>query len=597
METTPRIRALPKEISDKIAAGEVVERPLSIIKELMENAIDAGATSIVAEIRNGGKTYIRMTDNGCGIQPQDVELAFHRYATSKINSAEDLNAIETLGFRGEALASIAAVSRVELITRAAGEKAGVRAFAEGGMLRDITGIGAEEGTTIIVSDLFFNTPVRRKFLKTDSAESAMVIDYLSKMTLAYPDIRIRVINNGSILFSTQGKGDVYQNILTVYSRQTANGLLKVDAAGADCFRLRGYISRPDQSRTSRRHQIYFVNGRWVRSKLIDEAIREAYRDKLFEGRYPAAFLMLELSPAQLDVNIHPNKTEIRFLEESTVRGALVAALRQHLLSESAVPSMGDTARSAVPGDNESIQEGGGSQKVNINYISLTNEQDRYEQILSEHMETAAPEAFGETPTTEIQERFLFADLQILGVAFSAYILAQKESTLYLIDQHAAHERVLYEQLMEAIGRHDANSQMMLEPWIVEIPFYLKEAAQERLALLNDFGYHVQEFGPKEYIVKEIPAFMDPREAEAFLNSFLESEPGSSTRNAMEQERQRLIAKACKAAVKANDRLDALEIVSLLRSLDRAENPFSCPHGRPTFLRFEQKELEKMFLRK
>ncbi len=596
MEMMSRIRTLPKEISDKIAAGEVVERPLSIIKELMENAIDAGSTSIVAEIRNGGKSYIRMTDNGCGIQPEDVELAFHRYATSKIAAAEDLNAIETLGFRGEALSSIAAVSRIELITRGAGQKTGIRAFVEGGILRDVSGIGAEEGTTIIVSDLFFNTPVRRKFLKNDATESALVIDYLSKMTLAYPDIRIRVINNGSILFSTQGKGDVYQNILTVYSRQTANGLLRVDTASGDSFRLRGYISRSDQSRTNRKYQIFFVNGRWIRSKLIDEAIREAYSDKLFEGRYPAAFLMLELPPTQLDVNIHPNKTEIRFLDESAVRESLVNALRQRLIAESAAPTVVDPAKIKAPVGRPVTIEDAGSMPVDIKYVSLTNEKERYEQILSEHIETSSPEAIGSPAETENQERFCFSDLQILGVAFAAYILAQKESTLYLIDQHAAHERILYEQLLESSKRHDTDAQMMLEPWIVELPFYLKEAAQERLAILNDLGYHVQEFGPKEYIVKEIPASMDPRVAEAFLNSLLESEPGNA-RNSMEQERQRLITKACKAAVKANDRLDVQEIGSLLRSLDRTENPFSCPHGRPTLLRFEQKDLEKMFLRK
>lgn len=597
MKSIPRIRTLPKEISDKIAAGEVVERPLSIVKELLENAIDAGATAIAVEIRNGGKTYIRLTDNGCGISPEDVALVFHRYATSKIATEKDLDAIRTLGFRGEALASIAAVSKIELITKTANLKTGTRVTVEGGLLAGVTEIGAEEGTTLIVSDLFYNTPARKKFLKSDQTESAMIIDYLSKMALAYPSIRLRLINNGTILFSTQGKGDVYQNILTVYSKQTANGLLPVmESPHEESYHLSGYISRPDQSRANRRYQIYFVNGRWIKSKIIDEALRLAYADKLFEGRYPVAFLFLEVPPEKLDVNIHPNKTELRFLDEDSVLSYLVSSLRQNLLAGNAAPNIMDHVKKLNSESLKTQDSRSDDMQVDIKYLSLNEERDRYDRILSDSLDFGYTDSQKAATKQENHERFLFSDLQILGNAFSSYILAQKEDSLYVIDQHAAHERVLYEQLMDNAICHKTDSQMMIEPWVVEIPFYLRELASDRLTLLNGLGYHIREFGPREYIVKEIPMCMDAGEAEAFLHDVLNSEPGSG-RVEPELERKRLITQACKAAVKANDRLDVREIQSLLRALDGTENPFSCPHGRPTFLRFSQNDLEKMFLRK
>ena len=596
METIPRIQALAKEISDKIAAGEVVERPLSIVKELIENALDAGATAIVTEIRNGGKTYIRVTDNGCGIDARDAELVFHRYATSKITSAGDLTSIETLGFRGEALASIAAVSKVELITKTAGRKTGIKVLAEGGQIRKVSETGAEEGTTLIVTDLFFNTPVRKKFLKPDRTESALIIDYLSKVTLAYPGVQFRLISNGTILFSTRGSGDVYQNILTVYSKQTANGLLMVERDESP-YRLSGYVSRPDQSRSNRKHQIYFVNGRWIRSKMIDEALREAYADRLFEGRYPAAFLFLRIPPDQLDVNIHPNKTEIRFLDEPPVRDFLLRTLRQELVSEQAAATIPDLKREKTiflstpdqdPGDQDA--------QVDIKYISLTDEQERYERILSEASES---QAFGGTSASRQNPapiRFTFSDLEILGTVFASYIAAQGPDAMYLVDQHAAHERVLFEQFMASWGHRRADAQLLIRPWVLEIPVYLTEVAPLRLTLLREAGYDIHEFGPKEYIVKEVPAFMDAEEAEAFVHHILHLEPEAG-RSEPEQEKQRLIAAACKAAVKANDRLDVSEIRALFRSLDQTENPFSCPHGRPTFLRLSRGDIEKMFLRK
>ncbi|MCF0149842.1 MAG: DNA mismatch repair endonuclease MutL, partial [Firmicutes bacterium] len=328
------IKALPKEIADKIAAGEVVERPLSIVKELVENSVDAGARSITVEIRKGGKEYIRVSDDGKGIAPDQVELAFRRYATSKIESAEDLDRIQSLGFRGEALASIAAVCRVELTTKTHGARIGSRIVVTGGITEEKGDTACQEGTTIVVRDLFFNTPARRKFLKADNAESSLITDFISKMAIAYPGIRIRLINNGTILFSTMGKGDLKQAILTVYSPQLIKKLLPVNGSDGQ-YSVRAYISAPSESRTNRRYQIFFVNGRLVKSRMLEQAVSQAYSDKLFDGRYPCAFLFLQLPPESLDVNIHPTKTEIRFFEEETVKEFLINALRRALLDPQA----------------------------------------------------------------------------------------------------------------------------------------------------------------------------------------------------------------------------------------------------------------------
>ncbi|MDO4552385.1 MAG: DNA mismatch repair endonuclease MutL, partial [Bacillota bacterium] len=330
-----KIIQLAKEIADKIAAGEVVERPLSVVKELVENAVDAGASSIVVEIRNGGKTYIRVTDDGFGIPADELETAFLRHATSKIRSAEDLERIQTLGFRGEALASIAAVSRVEVVTKTADARLGMRVKFEGSQLTEKGEVGCPDGSTFVVTDLFYNTPARLKFMKKEAAESSLIIDFISKMALAYPHIRFRMINGDSVLFSTNGKGNLYQNILTIFSRDLADHLLSAEAE-KEGMTLQAWLSPPENSRSNRKYQIFFVNGRWVNSRLLEAAVKDAYAEKMPEGRHPVAFLFLEMDPARLDVNIHPNKKEVRFDHEGEVRVFISEALRRALHSQNAV---------------------------------------------------------------------------------------------------------------------------------------------------------------------------------------------------------------------------------------------------------------------
>ena len=623
------IRALPREISDKIAAGEVVERPVSIVKELIENAVDAGAGSITCEIRKGGKDYIRVTDNGCGIPSGEVELAFMRYATSKIATEDDLNAIGTLGFRGEALASIAAVSRTELITKPSDQTTGTRIRIGGGVCEEITEAACEDGTTIIVTDLFYNTPARRKFLKPDNSEASLITDYVSKMALAYPDIRFRLISNGTILYSTMGKGDLRAAILTLYSPQMVKGMVSIEGESASDGerKLAGFVSAPAYSRNNKRMQIFFVNGRWVKSKVMEDALEEAFSDKLFDGRHPAAFLFLEVDPRTVDVNIHPHKTEIKFYDEREVSDFMIRAIRSSLLKQEGVTEASSIARPvsreaetvyAKPyeslrsegSEDISIPEGASEYVsiVDINPLPETSYQGRTENLFARMREESdreqlqvqekiAPYGNKNTdPSGEAAEpRFLFSALTIIGEAFATYIIAKDEDHVYMIDQHAAHERILYEELLKIFNGADAPSQPILAPMLLQMGAVSKAAVTEKLMLLSTLGYRIEEFGMGDVIVKEIPSCMGLQEAEDFAIHILQQDTVKAAD--IQLKREELTSNACKAAVKGGDRLDMEEMKELFVRLDRCENPFSCPHGRPTLIRFSQSDLERQFKRK
>ena len=623
MTENPVIRQLPKETSDKIAAGEVVERPLSIVKELTENAIDAGADSITIEIRKGGKEYIRVTDNGCGIEKEQLELAFRRYATSKIYQDKDLYSIRTLGFRGEALASIAAVSRTEMLSKTRSARAGARISLIAGEKEEICDYACENGTTIVVRDLFFNIPARRKFLRADNSEASLITDYISKMALAYAAVRFRLINNGNILFATAGKGDIRSAIATVYGPAAAKNLIEIKSDPENTsFDLSGYISSPSDSLSTRRRQIFFVNGRWVRSKLIEQAVDDTFRDKLFDGRFPGAYLFLQISPQLLDVNIHPNKTDIRFMEEEQVKDYIYRKLRKALLVKEAAPQMSERFSSAVsqPGQKsiftipenriplsecrpekaaaaEYAEEN--EQKYKTFFGSLRAEKNDQLKIsavthsVSDETGCSVAENFGKPMQ---QERpFHFSDLRFIGQIFAAYLVAEDEKNVYFIDQHAAHERILFEKLIRDYNADTASSQLLLIPFLIETGAAVKLAAQERLDMLRRIGYAIEEFGPAEFVVKEIPSSLRMEEAEPFLHSVLEAE--MLNQSDLQQKRDYLISRACKSAIKANDHMNREEVMLLFRQLDQCENPFSCPHGRPTFVRLSDYDMERLFKRK
>lgn len=595
------IRILDKDVADKIAAGEVVDRPLSIVKELVENSIDAGASAITVEIKKGGKEYIRVTDDGCGIPENQVETAFLRHATSKISTAADIDAIETLGFRGEALASIAAVSRTEIITKIKDSKTGVHMIIEGSDIRTKEATGCPEGTTIVVHDLFYNTPARQKFMKSDAAESSAVIEFVSQMALAYPMLKMRMINNGTLLFSTNGKGDRYKNILTVFDKSIGEDLIPVRTS-IDYLDIEGYVSDPGKSRATRKYQIFFVNGRVIESKVIQRGISQAYSDKLFEGRHPIVFLFLKVRPDTVDVNIHPNKKEVRFDDESFIIETIRKAIREALFSKEAIPQLKNNDVFKIKPDERPKQAPYVRPQVFPEKIqtvkTVSEEQVDVKSLLSTLRERPEIDStLNDAPasyTVSTPAPFDFDNLKITGAIFGTYITAVDENCFYLIDQHAAHERIFYEKLLNQFHESEKHSQPIMLPIVIQSTLSSEKEAGWKDAL-NEMGFLVEDFGPKTFIVKEIPMFMGLEEAGDFLNDFMDNaHDGIYLDNKPAVEK--IIMKSCKSAVKAHDYLKDDEIEQLIKDLKNCENPFSCPHGRPTFIKMTQYEIEKMFKR-
>lgn len=607
------IRILDKSTADKIAAGEVVERPLSVVKELVENSIDAGAKKIAVEIKNGGKSYIRVTDDGCGIAADECEKAFMRHATSKIINAEDLNSISTLGFRGEALASIAAISRTELLTKTKESKTGSKLIIEGGQIIENTPVGCPDGTTMVIRDLFFNTPARLKFMRADSAESSSVIEFVTDIALAYPDIRIQMINNDKILFATNGRGNRGQTIATLTSSILADKLIPF-IYEEEGITVEGYVSGPGESRSSRKNQVFFVNGRVIDSKVIEKGINRAYSDRLFEGRFPICYLFITVSPERMDVNIHPNKRQVRFYDEdaiiNTVRKGIITALD----SEEAVPTIKEKAKPYNKIENKNDNPKEVRDAVDINSLLSNYEQTKESNktIFEQNtVETPKEKEIVETQeqikiavqdeiskpifTVTEPKRFDFSSLQIHGQFFGTYIQLSDEETIYFIDQHAAHERIFFEKLMNQFQSREKHRQPLLIPITFEVSHADKEREDLWLTVLEDMGFSLDEFGPLSYRVSEIPMFMSMSEAEDFLSDFTD---GIGTYEDIRDNKtlDKIATKACKAAVKANDYLSKEEIKQLITDLDKCNNPFSCPHGRPTFIKITKSDLEKRFKR-
>lgn len=630
------IKVLEKQIADKIAAGEVVDRPVSIVKELVENAVDAGASSVVVEIRNGGKSYIRVTDNGCGISEDQVETAFLRHATSKISNVKDLDAIETLGFRGEALASIGAVSRTEILTKTADAKSGTRVLFHGGEVLTHEQVGCPDGTTLIVTDLFYNTPARLKFLKSDSAESSLIIDFVSQMALAYKDIRFRLINNGAILFSTNGDGNRFNTIVRVYKNVNPKNLTAVHYE-EEKLKLEGYISSPAESKNSRSSQIFFVNGRVVNSKVIEKGLMEGYRERIFEGRHPVAYLFLETDPHDLDVNVHPNKREVRFDREADIIDFLARGIKRSLSTEDAIVS-----GTSLFKENSAEYKAESKKEVQVDIKTFLsslgkNDSEEPEETSQKTLEpavskpsapthTVTPVQTAVSPVTPISpiapiapkapispisnpepeephltikqaslKPFDFDDLQITGSIFNTYITAVSADTFYLIDQHAAHERIFYEKLVREYEEDEKLHQPIMIPLMLNVSLKAEEDSFNWLTALTKMGYTIEEFGQGTYRVTEIPTFMTLQEAEDFAVDFIEQiSESTNLRNTVIIDK--LIMKSCKSAVKGGDSLSLEELKALIKDLSRCVNPFSCPHGRPTFVKLTRYEIERLFKR-
>ncbi len=603
---------LPEEVAGKIAAGEVVERPLSVVKELLENSLDAGASSVTIEINKGGKEYIRVTDNGCGIPKDQLEIAFSRHATSKLRTTDDLDAIDTLGFRGEALASIASVSRTELVSRPAGQKLGARICIDSSSIVSMEDAACEEGTTIIVKDLFCSIPARLKFLKPDNTESALITDYVSKMAIAWPQVRIRLISNGSTLFTTPGRNSLKQAIMTVYSPKMCAGLLEL-AADDGSMQVKGYISSPTYYEKNRRRQVFFVNGRLIKSKLLENAVSDAYSDKLFEGMYPAVFIFLTVDPSQLDVNIHPHKTEVRFYQEKEVGDFLIKSIRRTLLDPRAME-----VRTVLPESTDPELPADATPEQRNVFISPAIADGSNEQDLPSDVLSAGPVSIASDPAyddffkelravseenEQVQEeifeyntsnRLLFSGLSIVGQFRDTYLILKDQDGLYILDQHAAHERVMYEKIVRSFNADVTASQQLLVPVVKDVGISEMQQAESAVDALLELGFDIKPFGPAAFAISAVPGFMDMFEAEDFIDEFFTA--AAEGRN-VQARKDQIISRSCKSAVKAHDHLSDDEIRALLLDLDRCENPYSCPHGRPTFVKFTEYELERMFRRK
>ena len=610
---------LNQPLINKIAAGEVVERPLSVVKELIENAIDAGASAITVEIADGGLTSIRVTDNGAGIPSDQILLAFARHATSKIASMEDLFEVGTLGFRGEALSSIAAVAQVEMVTKTAGQVMGMRVEIHGGELINQREVGAANGTTIVVNNLFYNTPARRKFLKKPGTEAGYIADCLQKLALGNPSLTIRYINNGEIAFQTNGRGDLKMAMLNIYGRETASILVNVTAELED-MKLTGLVAKPEAARGNRQRQSFFINGRLIQSKILTQAVEEATRTMLPSGKFPVYALNLMLPHETVDVNVHPTKMDVRFADEDGVYRFVCGAVREALTESNLIPevrfsgkkgtetlpqSSNDERSHYVPNNNEpnnklALQANKKTADIsNLYHMSISDTApikqpilpQKYEQPLTLREET--PQA----PTVGF-----FTNYRILGLVFGTYWLITQDESLYLIDQHAAHERVLYEEIKEKTANGAINSQRLVAPIAIRLTPREVSLLKENLPLFTRFGFEIAvpseaaTHTPAEILA--VPTIFKGPVNTGFFTDLLDkiSDVGFSGAGVYAHKTEAMAMAACKASVKAGDGISETEAHGLIKKILSLENPFTCPHGRPTIIEITKRELTRRFKR-
>jgi DNA mismatch repair protein mutL len=616
------IAVLDKDTIDKIAAGEVVERPASIVKELLENAIDAGATSITVEIKDGGKSLIRVTDNGSGIAKNEVRIAFLRHATSKIQSADDLQNITSLGFRGEALSSIAAVSKMEMITKVRSEMVGHWYVIEGGIEQSFEEVGAVDGTSIIVRDLFFNTPARRKFLKSNQTEAAHIAELVEKIALSHQDVSIRLIANNQAKLQTSGNGNLKDSIYRLYGREVAMALLPVEYR-AQGIEITGVIAKPEVSRASRSMEMYFVNGRYIKAKTIASAIEEGYGNRLMQHQYPFTVLNYHIPPEVMDVNVHPTKMEVRFSEEVKIyevtRDAIVSALMEKELIKrveadrvqlkrvsdlpvSDVKQKGKISEAfeTKPQHNQrKIQEKIENYQVPNDPVSNPIFLDRPQEEKTNQVVDKVWNSTEEVPVVGEQLKFLDKKNlhlhKIVGQIFGTYWIVEFNQKMIVIDQHAAHEKVLYERLMKQY-QNTVPSQMVVPPILLTLTAIEADALNQNQKVLSDLGFHIENFGGNEYRIDGVPSILPSVSKKEMLKELIAELADHNQLKTPESIIAKTASMACKAAVKGNHTLSLLEAKALIDELMSLENPYNCPHGRPTMFEMSKYEIEKKFKR-
>jgi len=615
----PNIAILNQETIDKIAAGEVVERPCSVVKELVENAIDAGSTAITVEIKEGGISFIRITDNGCGIERDQVAVAFYRHSTSKIRSAEDLLTVKSLGFRGEALSSISAVARVELITKTYDELTGTRYVIEGSKELSNEEIGAPDGTTFIVKDLFYNVPARRKFLKTAQTEGSYISDMVEKLALSHPDISFKFINNNQTKLHTSGNGNRKDIIYHIFGREISSSLLEVKHE-CEYFKVEGFIGKPVITRGNRNYENYFINGRYVKSNILSRAIEEAYKSFLMQHQYPFTVLYFTFF-SELDVNVHPTKMELRFDNNNEIYVELCDTIyailsRKEMIPEVPVDST-PAPKKIVHEYKEPIPEP--FEKRRINEVRAAESRSVYGQsVTSAVKDYSAIEPAAKAPETstayepaqvvtgtqqtlgDYDKVFLTESAKkqfsIIGQLFKTYWLIEFEDKLYIIDQHAAHEKVLYEKTMARLANKDFTSQRISPPIVMTLDAKESEMLEKYRPQIEQFGYEVEHFGGKEYMISAIPDNLFNIDMKDLFIEMLDDFSNATGRQTPDIITEKVASMSCKAAVKGNDKLTLPEINKLIDDLLSLDNPYNCPHGRPTIISMSKYEIEKKFKR-
>jgi DNA mismatch repair protein MutL len=615
----PNIAILNQETIDKIAAGEVVERPCSVVKELVENAIDAGSTAITVEIKEGGISFIRITDNGCGIERDQVAVAFYRHSTSKIRSAEDLLTVKSLGFRGEALSSISAVARVELITKTYDELTGTRYVIEGSKELSNEEIGAPDGTTFIVKDLFYNVPARRKFLKTAQTEGSYISDMVEKLALSHPDISFKFINNNQTKLHTSGNGNRKDIIYHIFGREISSSLLEVKHE-CEYFKVEGFIGKPVITRGNRNYENYFINGRYVKSNILSRAIEEAYKSFLMQHQYPFTVLYFTFF-SELDVNVHPTKMELRFDNNNEIYVELCDTIYAILSHKEMIPEVPVDSTPApkkiVHEYKEPIPEP--FEKRRINEVRAAESRSVYGQSVTSTVKNySATEPAAKAPETstayepaqvvtgtqqtlgDYDKVFLTESskkqFSIIGQLFKTYWLIEFEDKLYIIDQHAAHEKVLYEKTMARLANKDFTSQRISPPIVMTLDARECEMLEKYRPQIEQFGYEVEHFGGKEYMISAIPDNLFNIDMKDLFIEMLDDFSNATGRQTPDVITEKVASMSCKAAVKGNDKLTLPEINELIDELLSLDNPYNCPHGRPTIISMSKYEIEKKFKR-
>ena len=619
-----KIIILDEHTANKIAAGEVVERPASIVKELCENSIDAGAAAITVEIKNGGISLIKVVDNGSGISKDDVEIAFEKHSTSKIRNADDLNSIATMGFRGEALASIASVSRVELITRMAEDLEGSKIKVDGGNVGEREEVGCPVGTGISVRDLFFNTPARYKFLKKDYTEAGYVEDVVTRLALGYPNISFKFVNSGSIAIHTPGSNELLACAYSIFG-STAKAAVKVKYDESS-IEVEGLAGKPEIARSNRSQQIFFINNRYVKNKTITSAVEEAYKTLIPAAKFPFIILNIKLDPQLVDVNVHPTKQEVRFSDESLIFRAVYHALKNTLFGgTNLVPEFDSKVQSSsnTGSFRMDVKESGKNtyeqkemtgifnnkfkstivpcleQSVSGNNYNGFSEPKLQYKVSDVKESQVAGQVTDYAPTKDLskdseEDAGRRIDFKVIGTAFATYIIVEVGDEIYIIDQHAAHERVIYEKLKKEWDKGKQLAQMLLIPEVIELTHKEISLIEENMEMLSEVGFSIEQFGNNTVKISAIPLFLNKSDAKEIFLGTIDGLVDLSRVREKKAEESILFMVACKAAVKANYSLRQEEISALLSSMMNLENPYTCPHGRPTAIRMTRYELEKKF---